>query len=142
MLFSVGYAGRSVDELLDRLHEQDVRVVVDVRLNPSSRQPGFSRKSLAAALESAGIAYVHEPTLGNPRDNRAAFARDDPSAWQRLRERFATEGADALDRIVDRGRLEHVAVMCLERDPAHCHRHLVLEMALERAPDLEVTDIP
>jgi len=63
MLFSVGYAGRTVAELLDRLHEQDIRAVVDVRLNPSSRQPGFSKKALAASLEAGGIEYVHEPTL-------------------------------------------------------------------------------
>ena len=141
-LVSVGYAGRTVDELLERLHEAGATALVDVRLNPWSRQPGFSKKGLGAALETAGIAYVHEPTLGNPKDNRAAFARDDAAAWQHLRDRFEHEGAEALARLIDRAHGERVAVMCLERNPAHCHRHLVVDMARELAPDLSVTEIP
>src|SRR5262249_28614681 len=107
-----------------------------------SRQTGFSKKGLGAALEAAGIAYVHEPTLGNPKDNRAAFARDEAAAWQLLRQRFEGEGADAIRRIVERASTEVGALLCLERDPSHCHRHLVIDMAREQSPDLSLTEVP
>ncbi|MDE0652776.1 MAG: hypothetical protein OXI26_03915 [bacterium] len=36
-IVSVGYQGRSVDELIDVLCQGEVEVLVDVRLNPISR---------------------------------------------------------------------------------------------------------
>ena len=67
---SVGYEGRSVDELVDALVEAGVSVLVDVRENAISRKRGLSKRLLAEKLEARGITYVHEPTLGNPRDNQ------------------------------------------------------------------------
>ena len=45
-IVSVGYQGRSVNELIDVLRHGDVEVLVDVRLNPISRKPGFSKNPL------------------------------------------------------------------------------------------------
>jgi len=141
-LVSVGYAGRTVDELIERLHDAGVTRLIDVRLNPASRQSGFSKKSLAAALEAAGITYVHERDLGNPKENRAAFARGDDDAHERLRQRFDDVGADALQRLITAAADERVAVLCLERSPEHCHRQLVIDLAREQAPDLDLVEIP
>lgn len=45
-LFSVGYEGRSLDELVNELHEHRVTVLLDVRLNAISRKPGLSKTRL------------------------------------------------------------------------------------------------
>lgn len=55
-IYSVGYEGMTLDGLIDRLTDARVCVLVDVRLNPISRKPGFSRVRLAKALEEAGVA--------------------------------------------------------------------------------------
>jgi hypothetical protein len=39
-LLSVGYEGRTVDDLVDLLVAEGVEVVADVRLTPMSRKPG------------------------------------------------------------------------------------------------------
>jgi uncharacterized protein (DUF488 family) len=65
-IYSVGYEGMTLQGLVDRLVAAHVAVVIDVRLNPTSRRPGFSRRRLAEGLSSAGIDYVHEKELGNP----------------------------------------------------------------------------
>ena len=67
-IVSVGYQGRSVGELIDVLRQGGVEVLVDVRLNPISRKPGFSKNPLSQALAEAGIGYRHERELGNPRE--------------------------------------------------------------------------
>ena len=51
---SVGYEGRSVDELADALVEAGVSVLVDVRENAISRKRGLSKRALAEKLESRG----------------------------------------------------------------------------------------
>jgi hypothetical protein len=82
---TIGYQGRTVDDLIGALRGADVKVLVDVRLTPLSRKPGLSKNGLAARLRDAGIDYVHLPQLGNPRDNREAFRRGEVSAVARYR---------------------------------------------------------
>ena len=64
-IYSVGYEGLTVAGLVERLQQSRIEEVVDVRASPSSRRPGFSKKRLAESLAAAGIAYRHEPLLGN-----------------------------------------------------------------------------
>ena len=54
-LFTFGYEGLSIEDFVARLTLSGVREVFDVRELPLSRKRGFSKKSLAAALEAAGI---------------------------------------------------------------------------------------
>jgi uncharacterized protein (DUF488 family) len=139
-IYSVGYEGLDVPGLLERLLQSRVELVVDVRFNASSRKRGFSRGPLKAALEAAGIAYLHEPLLGNPPDNRAPFRTGDfETGRQRLRERLSLmdDSAAALERLVELAQNRRIAVLCLENDQSRCHRQVVIDMAREAAPELE-----
>ena len=70
---SVGYEGRSADEVIEALVGAGVRALVDVRQNAISRKPGLSKRALAERCRVRGIEYLHEPSLGNPRENRDDF---------------------------------------------------------------------
>jgi uncharacterized protein (DUF488 family) len=139
---TIGYGGRTAEELLDELTELGVRVLVDVRLNPLSHKPGLSKRRLGEAVEAAGMTYLHLRELGNPKDNRDAYRAGDPGARALLRERLRTApGAEAVRRVAalaDEGR---VALLCLERDHAGCHRELVAEEILRVDPSLAVRHV-
>lgn len=141
-LVSVGYEGRSVDDLIAQLVEQDVRVLVDVRLTPLSRKPGLSKTKLAIALRAAGIEYVHHRALGNPKDNRAGFRAGEQGSIDRYR--AVLEGADAgaalahVTELLDGG---VVALLCFEKDHAECHRNLVADRLLEVCPEASVVHV-
>ena len=81
-IYSVGYEGTTAEELADRLARHGVSLLVDVRLQPWSRRPGFSKQPLSVTLAMAGIEYVHEPLFGNPHENRDAYRQGDPAAVQ------------------------------------------------------------
>ena len=70
----LGYEGRDVDAFVRDIIAMGMATLVDVRLNPISREPGFSRRRLSEVLAEHGIGYVHLPQLGNPKWNRAGFA--------------------------------------------------------------------
>ena len=141
-IYSVGYEGLAAAALVDRLAGAAVTKLFDVRLNASSRKPGFSGKSLSAALRSAGIEYVHEPDLGNPRENREVFRQGDIDLGRRrMRARLGHSGSEALGRLVDAAHGSRVAVLCVERDQLRCHRHVITDMAVERSQSLEVLQV-
>jgi uncharacterized protein (DUF488 family) len=129
-VLGVGYQGRDLDAFIAGLVDRGVTRVVDVRLTPISRKPGFSKTALRAALAEAGIAYEHRRELGNPKANRAGFAG--PAAeLARARAVYAAllsteEAARSLDELRARTRRELVALLCFEADERRCHRQVIL----------------
>lgn len=128
----MGHGARSPDELIALLKAEGIRLLVDVRAHPGSRRhPHFAAAPLRDALGTAGIEYCWEGRdLGGFRKPRA----DSPNLA--LPERGMRGYADHLldpagragiDRVAERAELEAVALMCAERDPAHCHRSLIAD---------------
>ena len=141
-IYSVGYEGLTVDALVERLAGARVTVLVDVRLNPVSRKPGFSRRRLEEALSAAGIDYVHEKSLGNPVENRGSFRDGDGhEGRERMREILSNGAGEALNRVVELATTNRIALLCVEREPERCHRNVITDMALERNPAIEVLQI-
>jgi uncharacterized protein (DUF488 family) len=141
-VYGIGYEGLTLDQIVSRVAGAGIETLVDVRMTPSSRRPGFSKRPLAAALQEKGIAYVHEPDLGNPPENRATFRTNDPTPGRLgMRRRLENGSGPALQRLVDRTKNETVAILCVERFEENCHRQVILEMAKELDRELESFDI-
>jgi uncharacterized protein (DUF488 family) len=141
-IYSVGYEGLEVERLVDVLRSVGVTLLVDVRLNPVSRKPGWSKTSLRTALEAAGIDYRHDEGLGNPPENRELFRHGDPGDGRRRMREILTGSPVALRRLADDAREGRVAVLCVERRAQRCHRQVITEMAQELEPDIEVLQLP
>ena len=125
-IVSVGYQGRSVDELIEVLRGGGVELLVDVRLNPISRKPGLSKKPLSRALAAAGIGYRHERALGNQRDNRDPFDR------QRYGDYLAENGSAVLAEIMELAKSVRVALLCYEHQHRDCHRSCILDLVVQQ----------
>lgn len=128
-IFSIGYEGTTVEAVLATLADAGVRCLVDVRAVPLSRKPGFSKRSLAAAVEEAGIRYLHLQRLGTPTEGRAAARSGDTKALRNIYFEHL-EGPEAvlqMQQLAELVRETPSCLLCFERDPAQCHRSLILE---------------
>ena len=135
-MIGVGYEGLSVEQLIERLKTAGVDVLVDVRLTPLSRKPGLSKRRLSEALSVAGIRYVHDRRLGNPKDNRAAYADAASPAGAAARARYRGmlghgNGAEGVRDLASLSEQHTVAVLCFESDETHCHREQVIAAVAE-----------
>jgi uncharacterized protein (DUF488 family) len=140
-IVSIGYERRTLDEMIALLRTHDVDVLVDVRLNPISRRQGFSKTSLAQALDAAGIEYRHERELGNPRDNRDGFRRGLKSAHSRYARHLQNGASEAYREVVELVNTARPALLCVERDLQECHRSSILETARADIPNLRIIDV-
>lgn len=127
-IFTIGYEATTMAEFLAALREAGVLRVIDVRALPLSRRPGFSKSPLKAALSEVGIDYVHLKALGTPADGRAA-AR---AGRQEELERIYAGQLELPEAMVQAAQMRELAMeqpsalLCFEREPAQCHRSLLL----------------
>ena len=137
---TIGYEQATQDALLEVLKAAGVQLLVDVRAVAASRRPGFAKRQLAAGAEAAGMGYLHLRGLGTPAEGRLAARSGQPERMRAIfADHLATGTAQAeleeLARIVESG--QRVCLLCLERDPLHCHRSIVAD-ELQRRLDVEV----
>jgi uncharacterized protein (DUF488 family) len=143
-LYTIGYEALLPDALMAELEAAGVRRLIDVRFRPQSRRPGMSKTRLAARLAEHGIAYEHRRALGTPADIRWYYKHGRVSEGaDRFRAHVEGEHADDLDALAAelRAGAPATALMCLEADPAECHRRIVTEAVAARVPELEVVDL-
>jgi len=127
-IFTIGYEGTTVPEFITALISAGVERVIDVRALPLSRRPGFSKSALRAALEETGIEYFHLKALGTPADGRAAARAGRHTEMARIYagQLELPEAIAQSAQMLELAREKPSALMCMEREPAHCHRTLLL----------------
>ena len=139
-IFTIGYESTTVPEFIATLQKAGVERVIDVRALPLSRRPGFSKSSLRAALEEVGIQYLHLKALGTPSEGRTAARAGRHADMARIYagqlELPAAMAQSA--QMLELAKEKASALLCMEREPEHCHRTLLLKAV---APDAEVVDL-
>ena len=139
-LWTIGYEKLWPDALMAELSAAGVERVLNVRFRPQSRRPGMSKTKLALKLAEHGIAYEHRRELGTPVEIRGLFrAGHLVDARAAYRAQVAGEELDALAAELDGG--SRTALLCLEANPAGCHRRVIAELLVERRPGLVVVDL-
>jgi uncharacterized protein (DUF488 family) len=142
-IFTIGYEQSRPDAVLAALKDAKVQILVDTRAVAASRRPGFSKRALSAALDEAGITYLHLQKLGTPADGRAAARAGRMDVLWRIYDKHlktpdAIEDMDTLLALVGSGK--RVCLLCFEREPSHCHRSRIAGIVHERT-GATVTDL-
>jgi uncharacterized protein (DUF488 family) len=131
--FTLGYAGRKLDTIVDELKAHGVQTLVDIRCNPVSMyRPELSKSNLDRILSRHGIIYVHLPELGVPRDIRAKAVETGTRnvIWKWYDNVLESFLGGNLHFFLN-GFDYPIGLRCTEMDPHECHRHR-LTLALEK----------
>ncbi|MEM2321213.1 MAG: DUF488 domain-containing protein [Candidatus Bathyarchaeia archaeon] len=116
IVYTIGYWGRTISELISILRENNINVVVDVRRFPKSSNADFNRENLEKILERNGIKHVF---LG---ESLGGFVKGDYERYmesQRFKEGF--------NMLIEMAKREVVALMCVERNIRYCHRRFIVQ---------------
>ena len=132
-LFTVGYQGDKVSDLIQKLKHLKIKTVVDVRENPVSRKPGFNGIQLNNELKKEGIYYLHYQELGTPRPLRDYLIHNkDYSSFFTKYKDYISEYKDSLDDLVELGTKEKICLLCFEKDVSQCHRKVIADYLTEK----------
>lgn len=139
ILYTIGYEGISLEEYLNKLIINDIKVLCDVRKNSVSMKYGFSKSQLQKACEGVGIKYVHVPELGIDSDKRQEL--NTQTDYDKL---FTLYRSDILSKtLVLQEKLlallkenERIALTCFEANICQCHRKHLAD-AIVQLPGFE-----
>ena len=133
VLFTIGYEGISLEEYLNKLIINDIRVLCDVRRNPISMKFGFSKNQLLKACHGVGIDYIHIPEVGIENSKRQELntqADYDKLFSYYKKSVLSKENARQTDIFNLLESKKRIALTCFEANIHQCHRkHLAESLA-------------
>ena len=128
MIYTIGYEERTLEEFIEQLKLFNISTLVDIRENPFSRKKGFSKNALAQSLEENGIEYIHLKELGSPKPLRDKLRQDgDEGYFFKEYYKYVQSQKPTVQKLHQLVSERIVCLMCYERLPEHCHRHVVAE---------------
>ena len=130
-LFTLGYGGRTLEEVIALLKANGVECLVDVRSAPYSKfKPEFSKEALASSLQAAGIAYRFAgQELGGRPDAPECYV-DGKVDYDLVRKtEFYARGVERVRKAREQGM--RMALFCSEQKPEECHRSKLIGVTLD-----------
>lgn len=141
-LYSIGYATKPINLFIAQLQQHGIAAVADVRSVPYSNAfYDYHRESLAQTLRNHAIHYVYLGEELGPRSKEDAhYDETGQVQFDRLMTSpLYQKGVARLQTGLDKGL--NIALMCAEKDPADCHRSLLIGYDLLRRSDIIVKHI-
>jgi len=141
-LATIGYETATLAEVIEKLRDAQVDIVIDVRAVASSRRAGFSKTILRESLAEAGIGYEHLRGLGTPKPGREAARKGRIDEMHTIFNAHmkTPEAQDGLARAIEIAKTETAALLCYEADAAGCHRRIVAQR-IDKAIGVDVIDL-
>jgi len=129
-LYTIGYEGRTVENLISKLRSKGITQLVDVREKPISRKKGFSKNQLKQHLDDFDIKYIHMPELGSPSDIRHEYkdGGSESSFFKKYAEYVESNEMDQVRLLEEYASAEPTAIMCFESLYCHCHRKVLAKL--------------
>ncbi len=141
-LYSIGYATKPIDTFIGQLQRYGVNAVADVRSVPYSKAfHDYHQEALAESLKQSNIHYVYLGAELGPRSkDDSHYDECGQVQFDRLAQSpLYQQGVERLKTGLRKGMT--IALMCAEKDPADCHRSLLIGYDLQRRLGLEVEHI-
>jgi len=139
VLFTIGYEGVSLEEYLNKLIVNGIKMLCDVRKNSLSMKYGFSKSQLKHACEGVKIQYVHIPDLGIESDKRQELhtQSDYDVLFSQYRNDTLTKTRPQQEYILELLKEnKRIALTCFEANICQCHRKHLAE-AVSKLPGFD-----
>jgi uncharacterized protein (DUF488 family) len=142
-LFTIGFTQKTAEDFFSLLAENDVKKVVDIRINNTSQLAGFAKGiDLAFFVNKIlGITYEHHPELAPTKDLLKRY-RDKTTSWSEYEQEYLAlvKERDILSEI-EISDLDQAVFLCSEHEPDQCHRRLLAEYLQKHFSEINIVHL-
>ena len=129
-LYTIGYEGISLEAYLNKLIQNDIKVLVDVRNNPLSQKFGFSKSQLIRYCEGLKIEYIHFAEVGIQSEYRQELKEqsDYENLFKSYKKKTLPKTISTQEKILALLKeKKQIALTCFEANICQCHRKHLAE---------------
>jgi len=128
-VFTIGFTKKSAEKFFSLLLDNDVKTLIDIRLNNKSQLAGFAKGTdLEYFLKTiCNIKYKHYIKLAPSKTLLTDYKNKDVT-WNQYETIYINElrSSNFLD-VLNVDELEHACFLCSEDLPNQCHRRLLVD---------------
>ena len=139
-LYTIGFTKKSAEQFFSLLLKNEVKQLVDVRLNNSSQLAGFAKGSdlqyFARAIGNMNYAYIEDFAPSKELLDDYKSNRIDWDAYQRIYYNLLKE-RNILEKYCIND-FDFSCFLCSEDQPNYCHRSLLVEFLKANNKDKDV----
>lgn len=144
-IYTIGFTQKSAETFFERLRQNGIQMLVDIRINPRGQLAGFARQeNLPYFLRqlAEGCHYVHRPELAPTKEILKGYRAD--GDWPRY--------VACFEALMDERHIpaalrpedfesQVCCLLCSEATPEQCHRRLVAERIAAGWGDVEIVHL-
>ena len=139
-LFTIGFTEKSAEKFFNLLRNNNVKKIVDTRINNVSQLAGFAKGADLKffAKEIGQMNYEHNIDFAPTKELLSRY-RDEEMSW----EEYEVEYLNLLDarKIAQKTNVDLLhenCLLCSEHTPEKCHRRLLAEYLKHARNDMEI----
>lgn len=128
-IYSIGFTKKNAEIFFSLLKENQIKTLVDVRLNNTSQLSGFAKRDdLKFFLkEICNVEYIHIPDLAPTKEILKPY-QNKIISWHKYEENFMNLMAKRnVEKYISSKFLVNSCLLCSEHEPHYCHRRLIIE---------------
>ncbi len=140
-LFTLGFTQTSAEEFFESLKRNQIKTLIDVRLNNSSQLAGYAKKNdLKYFLKViCDIDYVHILDLAPTKEILDKFKKQKNMSWTEYEKSYLDlMNERKIEKKLSSQLFENGCLLCSEKKPHHCHRRLLAEYLSQKWEDITI----
>lgn len=142
-LFTIGFTKKSAEDFFESLKKNNVKKLIDIRLNTKSQLAGFAKQNdLKYFLQQiCKIEYLYMPNLAPSKELLNGY-QDKRVSWEQYEKEYIglLEGRKILSNI-DYSVFNNACFLCSEDTPEQCHRRLAAEYLARANKEIEIVHL-
>lgn len=128
-VYTIGFTKKRAEVFFKLIKSNDVKRIIDVRLNNVSQLAGFAKKEdlIFFLNEICQADYQHIPDLAPTKEMLDAYKKKTIS-WEVYEDKFINLIAKRnIEKNIDKEIFKDGCLLCSEHEPDHCHRRVVVD---------------
>jgi len=127
-IYTMGYEGIKIENFIEKIKSNNIKIIIDVRDYPKSRKRGFSKSQLEKILKDRHILYFHFKELGTPIELRKYLKKyNDFKRFKKDFKKLLADKEGDIKKLIYLARESSICLMCFERKADTCHRSLIVD---------------
>ena len=145
IIYTIGFTQKTAEQFFELIRSNDIKLLIDIRLNNASQLAGFSKDTDLKYFLSkiCNCDYIHRLDFAPSKEIMDGYKSKNIS-WAEYEKQYNAliRDRDSISGFFEQyNKYENICLLCSEATETNCHRRLLAEMIKGEYPQITVKHI-